>query len=104
MGNPQDSACYMFKATPKGWLDARRDCKNTDGVGDLAIILTPGTNNFITSLIPDSPEPNQLRPWIGGFQVIGPEPAKGWRWVPDFTLNIFAVYNNFAAGEPNNLG
>ena len=71
-------------------------------MGDLARILTQATNDFLSSIIPDSPEPNQ--PWIGGLQVLGPEPAGGWRWTPDFTLNIFDVFNNFNSGEPNNLG
>lgn len=80
---------------------------NSDGVGDLAKILSPGTNDFIKSLIPSVPSDpwqNNRRPWIGGLQVNGPEPAGGWRWTPNFNLHIFDNYNNFAPGEPNNLG
>ena len=86
---------------------------DSDGVGDLAMILTQGTNDLIQSLIPTSSVNAQLRPWIGGLQVNGPEPKGVWVWTPDFNLNIFdkGVFNNFATnsssppiGEPNNLG
>ena len=78
--------------------------------GHLVTLTTSDENNFVHSLIVDSPEfwipgnssnTSTFGPWIGAFQPPGnPEPAGGFEWV---TGEPF-VFTNWTPGDPNNAG
>jgi Ca2+-binding RTX toxin-like protein len=85
------------------WPEARQGASGLGQDVYLATITSEAENNFVLNVAAPawSLRPEDGSPWLGGFQPPGsPEPSGGWEWV---TGEPF-VYQNWAAGEPNNSG
>jgi hypothetical protein len=80
------------------WTAARTAAEETSYFGlsgRLATVTSQVENDFILSLIPPT-APQGF--WLGGFQLGGPEPSGGWRWITDEPWG----FTNWDVGEPNN--
>jgi len=81
--------CYKFYSDRLLWADANQAC--IDAGGNLASILDPETNEFITTLTKEYT-------WIGGHRLEDDQDVWGWADGSEWS------YENWNGGEPNNAG
>lgn len=102
---------YEVITTPATWDQARVDAKalNFNGTqGHLVSIISAAENNFVRTILPgdswiglsDSDQTSSLDNTTLTGTEAGTNPNGGWKWVSGEAFS----YQNFAGGEPNDVG